>query len=261
MKTSLNRVAKKLYLICISLVWINLYTSASYGVEIPTSLSRSDLNEVVQILGYNTGSKFLSNPYPLGGYSGFEVGLSTEIVNTTDLSRLGAGTDKQSSFQYNRISFGKGLYNNTDVFLHFIPFSSSNEVSEYGGIVKWSFYEARYIPFSVSLLGHYSTINIQDSFINESIGWDLLGGINLNAFALYFGGGEQSARSVFAKNVLNLADTDIISGLSSTNTFTLRDSQLHTFIGIHVDLANVFVAAQIDRYEQPVYSAKLGLRF
>ncbi|MCB0350163.1 MAG: hypothetical protein KDD38_03205 [Bdellovibrionales bacterium] len=238
-----------------------LLASSGLAIEIPANLSRPDLDEVVQILGFNTGTKFLSNPYPLGGYSGFEVGLSTEFVNSTDLSRLGAGTPKQSSFQYNRISFGKGLYNNTDLFLQFIPFSSSNEISEYGGLFKWNFYQARYLPFSISFLGHYSTINIQDSFINESLGYDLLGGINLSSFALYFGAGEQKARSTFARNVLDTGDPNISSGMNSTGTFVTRATQIHSFVGLHVNVANVFLAAQIDRYEQPVYSAKLGLRF
>jgi hypothetical protein len=240
---------------------ISLLALNSFAIEIPTTLSRTDLDEVVQILGLNTGTKFLSNPHPLGGYSGFEVGLSTEFVNTTDLSQLGAGTNKQTSFQYNRISFGKGLYNNTDLFLQFIPFSSSNEISEYGGLFKWNFYQARYLPFSLSFLSHYSTINIQDSFINESLGYDILGGINLSAFALYIGGGEQKARSTFTKNVLDITDPNIASGLNSTNTFVTRTTQIHSFVGIHINVSNVFLAAQIDRYEQPVYSAKLGLRF
>lgn len=226
----------------------------SHAVNIPANLTQSDLSEVVQILGFGTSSKFLSNPFPLGGYSGFEVGLATEFINTTDLSRLGAGTSRQSSFQYNRISLGKGLYNNLDIFVDFIPFSSSNEISEYGGMVKWNFYQGRFLPFSLSALGQMSTINIQDSFINEVIGWSLLGGINLTNFALYFGAGSQNARSVFAPNILE-------ASLTTQGTYTMRSRQNHSFIGIHIDIAAFFIAAQIDRHEQPVYSAKLGLRF
>jgi hypothetical protein len=235
------------------------FANHANAVEIPTSLSRTDLDEVTQLLGHNTSSKFLSNPFPLGGYSGFEIGFATEFINTTDLSRLGAGTDKQTSFQYNRITIGKGLYNNVDVFLHFIPFSSSNEVSEYGGFVKYNFYQGKYFPFSASFLGNVSTINIQDSFINESIGWSFLFGINLNRFALYFGAGDQKSRSTFGQNVLDVADPAI--QLNSNNTFISRTTQVHSYIGMHIEMAKIFLAAQIDRYEQPVYSAKIGLRF
>ncbi len=236
-----------------------MFTSTALAVDIPTQLSRADLDEVTQLLGHSTSSKFLSNPFPLGGYSGFEVGFATEFVNTTDLSRLGAGTSKQSRFQYNRITIGKGLYNNVDVFLHFIPFSSANEVSEYGGFLKYNFYQGKFLPVTASILGYISTINIQDSFVNETLGADLLLGINLESVALYCSFGQQNARSTFAQNVLDTADPAI--SLNANNTFKTKSTQIHSAIGLHIEFSKVFLAAQIDRYEQPVYSAKLGVRF
>ena len=236
-----------------------LLPRAARALDIPGNLANQELSDVIQILGFNTSSKFLSNPYPLGGYSGFEFGLATEFVNTTDLTRLGDGQSDQKSFQYNRISVGKGLYNNLDAFVHFIPFSSSNEISEYGGILKWNFFQSQYLPISASLLGNASTINIEDKFINESLGWSILGGINLSRFALYFGAGDIKARSTFAKSVLDLADPN--NYVSSQNTLTTRSSQGHSYVGIHIDIASAFLVLQIDRYKEPVYSAKLGLRF
>jgi hypothetical protein len=228
----------------------------SQAINIPTQLKANELSDVVQILGYDTSSKFLSNPYPLGGYSGFEVGVDSEFINSADLSKLGAGTTKQSSFQYNRVSIGKGLYNNIDGFVHFVPFSSSNEISEYGGILKWNFYQAKYLPISLSALTHVSTINIQDSFINETIGWDLMSGINLNRLALYFGVGDLKARSTFTQNIL---DASII--LNGDKTYIVHSSQAHSYVGLNIEIASLFLAAQIDRYEQPVYSVKIGFRF
>lgn len=228
----------------------------SWGVDIPQNLTVNDLDEVVQMLGFSTSSKFLSNPFPLGGYSGFEMGLGTEFVNITDLARLGSTTHQQSTFQYNRISIGKGLYDNLDIFFDFIPFSNANEISEYGSILKWSFYQGSFLPFSLSAMGQFSTINVEDTFINETIGWDLMGGINLNSFALYFGAGSQKATSTFSKNILAPSVS-----LNSAGTFSMKSSQPHSFVGMHIDIAAIFIAAQIDRYEQPVYSAKLGLRF
>ena len=248
---------RKISLSLIALSFVVLFfPSMGQAVDIPKNLKASDLSEMVQILGHSTSSKFLSNPFPLGGYSGFEIGLSTEVINTTDLSHLGSGTTKQSSFQYNRLTFAKGLYNNVDVFVHFIPISTSNEISEYGGILKWTFYQAPFYPFSLSALGHINTMNIQNSFVNETMGWDLLGGINLTTFALYFGGGDQRTRSTFAQNILDPA-----LSLDSSGTLIVRESQLHSFIGMNIDFASFFIAGQIDRYEQPVYSAKLGLRY
>jgi len=237
---------------------ITCYALPAHTIEIPTGMSRADLKEVTHILGYNTSSKFLSNPFPLGGYSGFEIGFATEFINTSDLSRLGTGQSDQQSFQYNRITIGKGLYNNLDFFVNFIPFSSSNEVSEYGGLMKWNFYQAKYLPLTFSALIHGSTINIEDLFTNEALGWNLMAGINMNRFALYFGAGDIRSRSTFARAVL---DSALTPSLNSKNTLITVGSQGHSFVGLHIDLGQIFLAAQIDRYKDPVYSAKLGLRF
>lgn len=234
---------------------------SAQAFELPTNLAYSEINDVVEVLGFPTSGKFLSNPFPLGGHSGFEFGVSTEFIDTNDLSQLGAGTVDDSTLQYNSFSIGKGLFYNLDIFVHFIPFANSSDISDYGGILKWNFYQAQYLPFSLSLLGHMNTINIQDSFINETLGWSLLSGLNLKNVALYLGGGRQTARSTFAKNILNTADPEITSAIASRGTLIQRESRLHSFIGIQVTFSSYFLAAQIDRYEQPVYSAKLGMRF
>ena len=259
-KTSRDFVAR-FFLSLTSLAFsMALFLPQARAINIPKNLSFHDLSDVTQILGHNTATKFLSNPYALGGHSGFELGLSTEFIDTTDLSDLGAGTGKQSSFQYNRITIGKGLYDDFDVFVHFVPFSNSNEISEYGALMKWMFYQAKSLPLSFSAVAHYNTIDIQDTFDNEILGWDLMGGINLNHFGLYWGGGGQKARSSFSNKILNTSDPQIQLS-SSSNTFITRSLQSHTFVGLQIELSSIFIAAEIDRYEQPVYSAKIGVRF
>ena len=238
------------------LICFILISNVSSAIELPDNLTRNELDEVTELLGFSTSSKLLSNPYALGGHSGFEIGYSTEFINTTDLSRLGSGAAKDSTYQFNRISFGKGVYNNVDIFFHFVPFSSSNEVSEYGGILKWGFYESDDLPLTLSLLAQTSTININDEFINEVLGADLLAGLNLTDFAIYIGGGSLRARSSFSRSILDSSVT-----LNSSGTLITRNSRAHTFAGININFKKIFIAAQIDRYDQPVYSAKIGLRF
>jgi hypothetical protein len=248
-----------------------LLVSNARALDIP-KLNRADLSTAVDILGFNTSARLLSNPFPLGGYTGFEFGYSYEIVSTQDLSTLGTGTAaRQSDFNLSRISIGKGLYNNIDVYVHFVPFSKSSQVSEFGGLVKWNFYQAAFVPFSMSMLFHGSTINIQDSFINQSLGADLLAGINVNNFALYFGGGQITAESRFMDRILNFCtgvgvpagcDPSLPMPSSGANISPLNTTEhsSHSFVGINMQFMELFFAAQIDRYEDPVYSLKVGYR-
>jgi hypothetical protein len=124
------------------------------------------------------------------------------------------------------------------------------------------FYEARFLPLTTSILAHYNTINIDDEFINETFGADLMAGLNLKGFALYFGAGVLQGRSTFTYTILNPSDpANQPANPSNTNGFLVKNNtQEHSFIGVEVEFLPIFVAAEIDRYEEPVYSIKLGYR-
>ena len=157
------------------------------ALELPKNLNREDRLNVVRLLSMGSSTKILSNPFPLGGYQGLELGLSMELINVADISRLGDGTHKElREFRFPRISIGKGLYNDVDLFFHFVPFSEESTMSEYGGMGRWSFYQARFLPINLSLLLHASVLNINDSLSSQTIGTELVAGISVDQFSLYY---------------------------------------------------------------------------
>ncbi len=247
-----------------ALVLLFFVAQPAFAWRLPTNLKNSDLNEITQTLGYGTSTKFLDNPYPLGGHSGFEFSLSSQFIDTTSVSRLGSGNGNETSFQNNILSFGKGLYHNVDVFFNFVPFSSSSDVSEYGGLVKWAFYEAQSLPVTTSILAHFNSIDIDDQFTNLTSGWDLMAGWNLKNYALYFGGGMLYGGSRFMNGILDLSDPGNApanpSNSPSKGYLTENGNRDHEFFGMEVELKPFFVAAQVDSYEELVYSLKLGYR-
>lgn len=254
-----------------------LFSFAAHSFEIPKGLTSDDRRQVVRTLGLNSAYKALSNPYPLGGYSGFEVGYSVEFVSVRDIRRLGSAPcptcdNKQYSdeteWRYSRLTIGKGLYNDVDVFFSFIPPTGGVRLSDYGGMARWSFYQAAFLPINVSMLLHFNDMNWNDKFMNRNLGAEILAGVNVDNFAIYFGGGMVHASGTFIgpsrANVCNedctvpVGDTEI-NGDSQTVTNSL--SQSHTVIGFSVHYANLFASAQVDRYRDAVYSMKVGLRF
>jgi hypothetical protein len=239
----------------IALIVTTTFTGLSHAIDIPRQLRTEDLDDVTRVLGFNTGTRFLSNPYPLGGYAGFEVGVTLESINTRDLENLGNRSSTSDDFRFSRISIGKGLFNDLDAFIHFVPYSPSNKISDFGGTFKWMFYEAKYIPITISALVHLNTMNFEDLYISQTGGMDLLVGFNMNEFSFYVGGGEVRTKSLFTDEIL-----DASVPRNPQNTFKQRSRSSHFFTGLHAEYEHFFLAAQVDKYVEEVWSLKLGLR-
>ncbi|MGE0763304.1 MAG: hypothetical protein AB7N80_08500 [Bdellovibrionales bacterium] len=239
------------------------FCGRAFAVTIPKQLSKEDRVAVVKMLGLTTSTKLLTNPFPLGGYSGFEVGLSLELIDIKELNQLGAGTpDGDQELRYARLTVGKGLYNNLDLFLHAAPMTAGSEMTSFGGAVRYSFYEARFLPVNMALLMHADHININNDFESTALGADLVAGIYVNQFSLYFGVGQLRATGTFiGGNNTNGTVDPSDPQLGTSNTVSHTVTQTHNYLGLTIHFEDLFAAAQIDRYPDTTYSARVGLRF
>lgn len=233
------------------------FFTASAGIaalQIPLNLTEDDRETAVKIIGLGTGAKILTDPYPMGGYSGFEFGVSIESLPTDDISRLGAGLPSpQQEVIYPKLTIGKGVYNDIDLFLHFTPFRQHDDLSSYGGMARWGFYQGRFLPVSASLLLHASNGNVTNLLTTRTYGFDLITGITVNQLSLFAGGGWAQSHGTFVGGA---------NGVAGGFRETTRVSGLHTVVGANIRLFDtLFVAMQIDRAEVPVISGKLGVRF
>ncbi len=224
-------------------------TNAFSAIALPTNLSAKDQEEALGILGLQTSSKILSTPYPLGGYGGFEFGVGMEFLDASDLANLGSKlTSPQSMINYPRLSFGKGFYNDFDFFFHLTPFSENTGISDYGGIIRWSAFQSAYLPTNISILLHSNATNIIEKVFTSSFGVDITAGFTLKYVSLYFGGGQVESRGrFFAFN-------------GGTNEEYRTTSSIHTFMGGVIDFETFFIAAQMDRYDDAIFSVKLGIK-
>ncbi len=261
-----------------ALLFLFLFTCQANAFQIPKGLTAGDRKEVVRTVGLNSANKLLTNPYPLGGYSGFEIGYSMEFVNVRDLRRLGCtpggagcantGYSDDTEWRFSRLTIGKGLYNDVDLFFSFIPPTGPERISDYGGFLRWSFFQAQFLPINLSALVHFNQLNFEDIYMNRNVGAELIAGVNVDNFALYFGGGVVEARGTFIGPDLSgvcandcrvgAGDPDLNTG-NRTVSNSLRET--HTVIGLSLHYDNLFAAAQVDRYRDAVYSLKAGLRF
>lgn len=228
-------------------------TPAIAKVEFPTGLDRDDRREIVRLLGLASSGKILSDPYPLGGYQGFEAGISVENLPVEDIARLGNTlTTPQKDIAYPKFTIGKGLYENIDFFVHFIPYSEKTQLAQYGGILRSNVYQAKFLPVSLSVLVNFNNANFSNLLTARSFGIDLIGGINVDNVSLFVGGGPVQSRGRFIGGAQGITE----SGLLESETV----DGFHTVMGANMHISRIFLTVQIDRYVTTVYSAKLGLR-
>jgi hypothetical protein len=207
------------------------------------------------IVGLGMSEKLLSDPYPLGGYDGFEVGLSFENLPTDSLARLGTKlSSPQEDITYPKLTIGKGVYNNLDFFVEFTPYRRSDELTQFGGLVRWGFYQGQLFPFSTSILIHANSANASNLLAARTYGADLMAGVSVGQVSLFGGVGLLQCNGTFTggtKGVTssNFAEDETVTGL-------------HTFVGANIRLfEKSFLAAQLDRTEVSVVSGKFGVRF
>lgn len=254
--SKLPRQAKTNDVVClVTVLMVALMTaSAPASIQLPQNMTKKNREQALTIIGLGTGSKILSDPYPLGGYAGFEAGFSIETFPSEELGRLGSGIKPpQQEASLPKLSIGKGLYNNLDIFLQFTPYSHQDELAEFGGIIRWGFYQASFLPLSLSLLAHASNANIANQLSTHTYGFDLVGGIDVENVALFAGLGPAEASGTFVGGSAGITDSKTLE--------TEFVSGFHTVIGGNIHFSNYFAALQIDRYSTPVFSGKIGVRF
>lgn len=227
--------------------------TAHASTTLPRQLSESDRRTATQVLGLGSMMKLLSDPYPLGGYEGLELGFSSEYIPFESVADLGTKSTDRGEYNYYTLSLGKGLFYNVDVFLQFTPLPQNEGMSNYGAQLRWGFYEARFFPFSLSLVltGGGSSFS---SLINSStLGSDLVGSVNMRDVALYFGIGRAHTGTTFVGGASGVTDDG--------DTHTVSLSEGHELFGVHFKFKPFFLALQVDRYSETTYSGKIGTRF
>lgn len=220
---------------------------------LPRQLSAADRVRALEILGFGTAPKVLSNPYPLGGYSGVEVGLSSEFIQSEDLASLGSKAPSSQEFNFYNLSLGKGLFYNVDTHFYFTPFMQSEKIQSFGGQLRWGFYEARFFPLSLSANIYGGGANFSNLINVTTYGADLIGTVNMDDVAIYFGLGTLRAVGNFVGGADGI--NDVIESKQEEASAT------HTLFGISIDFSKIFIALEFDRYVDSVYSGKIGVRF
>lgn len=228
------------------------FTTAHGKLRLPTQLTQADRRSTLEILGPATSSRMLTSPYPLGGWNGFEIGLSRHYVPISYLSDLGDRSASQGDFEYPLVTLGKGLFYDLDLFLSLVPISQSESINHFSTQLRYQIWRSQNNIFRISGLLHASTTTLNNQLNMQAYGGDFIATSTIDKVSLYFliGSARSSGRFI--------GGTQGITNSQQTETETMNF--FHQGIGLEWPIGNFFWAAEVDRYKIPYYSLKFGYR-
>lgn len=227
-----------------------LFSISSWASLVSSNLSESDRLEVLRTLGNASSLKVLGDPFPLGGYSGFEIGLAIESIPTDSFTDLGDKTADGDMLTYPVVSIGKGLYENIDLFVHFSAYGAENRVGVYGGLLRWGFFESKRLPLTLSLTIQSLSNNFDNQITGELSSAVLNLGLNFEDSSLYLGVGKLSSRAEFSRDLTDTPNKEINSA---------GETQIK--VGGVWNFSPYFLSLEFNRYYISHITAKFGLRF
>lgn len=237
------------------LLWACFFiaNSAYAGLSLPSQLVFADQKEILTTLGPGTSSRQLSAPYPLGGYEGFEIGLSRQFISTSNFTEFGDRSASGEDFSYPILTIGKGLFYDIDLFISLVPFAQSKTITHFSTQGRWNFYRAIETPFSLSISGNAGNTTLNNLISIQSYGFDLVGSLYIRDLSLFFGTGFLNSSGVFVGGPYGIN--------KSSETERINIPLTHRILGLDYRFHEYFISAEMDHFETPLYSAKVGMRF
>lgn len=224
---------------------------AEFGLA--SGLNATDRQKILKVLGLGASGKNVSIPTGLGTNNGLELSLANEFINTETISQFIIDSESRSTLYYPKISVGKGLYERTDLFVHFIPYTATLGLSEFGGTLRFNFYKDTNSILSASAVIHLNSANFNNQLTTRGLAGDISLGMNFNYFSVFTSVGMARSKGTFIGGTQGTTD--------SLSDETLSVSDMHFSAGALARYDIYFIAAALDHYTRPVYSLKIGCYF
>lgn len=238
--------------ILILFIFIALQTQAR-NLSFPQDLSQPERVLISHWFAPSSTPSLLSTSYPLGGYSGFEFGLSHHRLPTSLINSLtGVAPDSHDDLSYPLLTLGKGLYDNTDIFVSFSPLMGVNQISHYSGLIRHEFWRSNSNHFRISAQIYRGSSNIYNQLNLRSQGIDFLLTSTFQRVSLYWGIGQLSSVARFSGGANGTTDSN------EEETESLYRTR--NIFGFEWPIKNYFIAAEINRMNLSYYAIKLGVR-
>jgi len=228
-----------------------LFISVSHAeFNLSQGLTQSQRELVLKTLGLGTLSKNLFTPQPLGTEGGLELAFMTEMISTKEIENFVDNSQSDDTLFYPKLIIGKGLFSRTDIFVHFIPYTATLGLSEFGGMLRYNLLGSETSKLLGSIIVHANSANFNNQLTSRNIGADITVGTNTKTVAGFLGLGWASSAGRFVGGALGTTDT-LRDEVERINSMHYSVGALYRYRGFNFSLS-------YDLYEEAVYTAKIG---
>jgi hypothetical protein len=237
------------------ILWLLLFcirfSNAEFNLE--SGLTTQNRIDVLKVLGLGSSSKNISTLKPLGVDSGVEIGIAFEFIDTSAINNFIADEQTENILYYPKILIGKGIYERVDLFFHFIPYTATFGLSEFGTLLRLNFYQNEAKSIYSSVILHANSANFNNQLVSRNLGTDLMLGYRQSAFSVFTTLGWAGAYGKFVGGTDGIT-ASLIAESEAVNA-------LHKALGVTYEGYLWNATLSYDHYEQPVYSAKVSFAF
>ena len=235
---------KKIFILAILLTTTPLYGK----IEFPDFTS-DEIDRITKTLSPAVTPNPLSSLIPLGGYSGLELGLSVSLVDISPIPSLEKSLNEKE-FYFPRITLGKGLFHDVDIFLSITPNVTRYTLSDYAASIRWSFLELSHYDLNFSVIPYFSSLELNHELFLKNQGVGIYMNWHRDFFDIYFGIKQNQGKTTFQ---LKTSELDVKKqGISK---------KLLPSLGLVLHKLPFFLSFHANKLEEIQYSLKIGLRF
>ncbi|MEK6773757.1 MAG: hypothetical protein AABY64_07445 [Bdellovibrionota bacterium] len=236
----------------------SLISSQAISAQLPKQLTESDRQEVLKILGFGSATKLNSDPTPLGGHSGLEFFISSDVISIESLQKLGDRSGSGNQIMSNSIGVGKGLFFDIDTYLFFSPLQLQNKYSQMGAYIRKVIYTDDNRPWRAALSLHGNGTSYENLVNLTTSGVDLIFSYEWPEITVSAGVGQARTIGTFIGGGIGPNGPYGINDTSDTFSGDLQ--QHHWLVSISRRWEKTYLSLEYDRYYDATFSLKFGYR-
>ncbi len=229
------------------------FSHATLAATLPQGMNASEREQTAELVASSSALRSAQLHRSLDHSEGLDLSLSFENLPLSQLPIMGVGAERLEDQNFIRLQVGTGLIRSVDLALFLTPLNPSTPLSNYGGRIRWTFYQDAESPLFLAVFIDGGNTNLSDQVLMQTVAAGTQVGFKRKQLSLSFFLGSQLTFSRFRGGGEGITD----SGHPESYTFTSFPMALG---GVY-DFRKWYLGFGVDRQSDTLISAKIGKVF